>query len=447
MIFAYIAIYFFVIFVVFKLSADVFFKGIFGLRGLTFLLLFAEIPYLVSVAANQSSLHPQIIRNMYDFEGVFIKFLIYKAIFVVFFASFALSWRVKPNLSLRLKEPNRRDVTRNGRLDIQFSILMLFLTVLTFWLFLQKVGGLGYLLLNWSNKTEVLSGTALLRVSNLTFGILSIGFFINYIGSRSNIKIHHILFLIFLVSFSFLIFLSLGERKNPILVVLFSMISWNYRVSRIRIFSPLNIFLLVFFMAFAALFPELRKSGAMDLFRNQPEVILLASLEHWGQIFSRISDLDTSLFVYSTFTSMDDFWLGSSWPSLLTGLIPSSLFPSKPPIDEGVYIYALAHGFVLSPPVPFADLISVGWPLSRVTGPYVHFGIIGVVVGAMLTGIVVRAITRSTMRSKSPASLFVYAWVMFTGFGLTNAYLFNLAIIVAIIFPFHLLYIKLERRN
>jgi hypothetical protein len=97
--------------------------------------------------------------------------------------------------------------------------------------------------------------------------------------------------------------------------------------------------------------------------------------------------------------------------------------------------------------VPFRHLIPVGWPLSRVTGPYVHFGVFGVLVGGLLTGAIVRRIALSAFSMETPGSIFLYTWVIFTGFGLTNAFVFNFAVIVALLLPIEVYYrMQLHRR-
>lgn len=437
------AVYLYFLYRVSPSSGD---NSVFGFRKLTFLVAAAELPYLYTVSHNPDGLHPVIQTFITDFQLVFLKFLWLKALFLTAFTVTAFH-RGRRTPARRPKTATAAPSIDLAPLDLQLSFVMLFLTVLTYALLLIHVGGLFELLTSWSIKTEVLRGTALYRLSNLVFGILAIGFFINYIGKKPRVTIPQRIFLALLIVIVFAVLLSVGERKNPVLVVIFSMVAWHFRVKPIKLITGRNLVLFVAFIGFAAIFPDLRRPDAVAAFLEDPLTMFLGSLGDWGQVFARVSDLDTSLFIYSYFHGLNDFWFGATWGDLFTGVIPSSLMPTKPPIDEGVYIYALAHNYSFHPPVPFRDLIPVGWPLSRVTGPFVQFGIVGVLVGGLMTGFLMRWLSKVTFRTLSPASLFIYTWAQLTGFGLTNAFIFNLALIMVLLTPIHLYYRAVERKR
>lgn len=433
------------LFFLYKTSPVVGDNSVFGFRKLTFLISAAELPYLLFISHNPDSLHPLVQEQVADFEAVFLKFLGLKSLFLTAFSITAFHLRRGFSVGRQNTTPVMKSVSLPS-LDLLLSLLMLVLTLLTFALLLMQVGGLYDLLLRWSIKTEVLRGTALFRISNLAFGILAIGFFINYIGRRPKVSLIERVALTLIIVIVFAVLMSVGERKNPVLVVVFAMVTWHFRVRPIKLVTPRNIALFVFFIGFAAIFPDLRKPDAMLLFFDDPVQMFVNAIENWWQVFARMSDVDTSLFIYSYFDSFDKFWFGATWPDLFTGLIPSSVLQSKPPVDEGVYIYAMAHGYVFTPPTPFRDLIPVGWPLSRVTGPFAQFGIVGVFVGGLATGLVMRMLAKITFRTRSPSSLFIYTWAQLTGFGLTNAFIFNLALILLLLMPVHWYYRAAERR-
>lgn len=431
--------------VLYKVSPKSEDNSVFGFRTLFFLVTATELPYLYALNHDRKYLNPAILANVTDFDNVFVKFLFLKALFLIAFSITAFHMRK----GRRRIHPPINETARIGKtasLDLELSIVMLLLTILTFALLLFDTGGLVHLLLNWSKKTEVLQGTAFYRISNLVFGALSVGFFVNFIGRKARVGILDRALLLLLISFVFLVLISVGERKNPILLVIYAMACWHFRVRPIKMLTASKILLLAAFMAFAALFPELRKDGVMEILLTDPGEVVSASLQNWGQLFARMSDVDTSLFVYSYFDSFDKFWYGATWLDLITGLIPSSLYPDKPPIDSGVYIYALAHQYNIHPPVPFRELLPVGWPLSRVTGLYVQFGILGVMFGGLITGWLMRRFSEITFESRSPGSLLVYIWAMLTGFGLTTAFVFNLASMAALLLPIHWFYRNRERK-
>lgn len=440
-----ISLYAACLFVLYKVTPRIGDASIFGFRKLTFIIAAVELPYLFSVIHDRDSLHPYVLAHITDFDLTLIKFLALKFLFLAAFSITAFHLQKKESHGQTFAW-SCHVLTRTPSLDLRLALLMLFLTFVSFALLIFEVGGLAKLLVNWSNKTEVLQGTAIYRIANLVFGLLAVGFLINFIAQRKRIGTFEKALLAFFVTAVFLVLLSVGERKNPILLIIFAMMAWNFRVGEIKIASAGKLVSLLFFMVFASLFPELRKEGAMEMFATHPGDILVASIENWGQLFARLSDVETSLFVYSHFDELRKFWFGSSWPDLITGLIPSAMFPNKPPIDEGVYIYALAHYENATPPMPLRELTPVGWPLSRVTGPFVHFGVIGVLVGGLITGWLMRLISKITFKSRSPASLLVYIWTMWTGFGLTNAFVFNLSAMLVLLLPIHWFYRSRERK-
>lgn len=414
-------------------------KSIFGFRKLFFLVAAAELPFLFTVAVTPEVIHPRIYAKLDDMTGLYIQFLVLKALFLIAFTltAFHFGGRSRATAAARGAAMSAR---RLASLNLHLSIIMLVLTLATFALMLQELGGLAYLLQNWSAKTEVLRGTALYRTTNLVFGMLAVGFYISYIAAKGRVTVTDrvILGLILLTTVAVLV--SVGERKNPVLSIIFAIVFWHFKIRQVNILRPGFIALFVLLGAFAALFPELRKPGGTELLLADPLAMLAASASNWGQLFARMSDIETSLFVYHYFDDPQKYWYGATYGDLFTGIIPSSLMPDKPPIDEGVYIYAMGFDYRIEPPVPFRDLLPVGWPLSRITGPFAHFGVIGVFVGGLLTGLAVRWIATSAFRLETPGSIFLYIWVIFTGFGLTNAFIFNLAVIAAILLPVEFYY-------
>lgn len=419
--------------------------SIFGFRNLFFLIAAAELPFVLAVALTPEIIHPRIFAKIGDFEAVFVQFLLLKALFLVAFTitAFHLGRRHHAPVAARAAALAPKKL---APLNLHLSMVMLLLTLITFYQMLQDLGGLETLLLNWSSKSEVLRGTGLYRTANLVFGILAVGFYISYIAAKGKVTLADRIIVGFILAATIAILVSVGERKNPLLSIICFIIFWHFEVRPIKIFRPRFVILFLALGAFAAIFPELRKPSGTELLLSDPASILAASASNWGQMFARMSDIETSLFVYNYFDDPSKLWYGAALSDLATGIIPSSLMPDKPPIDEGVYIYALGFDYLVTPPVPFLDLIPVGWPLSRVTGPYVNFGVFGVLVGGLVTGFIVRRVALSAFSTETPGSIFLYTWVIFTGFGLTNAFVFNFALILGLLLPVEVYYRMQLRR-
>lgn len=405
-------------------------KSSFDLYIFFTLIAIAEIPYLYFLNNNQDELHRYVAVHMDDFDFYFIKHVFLKMVFVSTCLIGMVFTNFKSHYLSSVLQP--LSVSKNR---IKFlSYLMVVLTIIVFYFFLKTIGGLEFLIMNISNKTTVVQGTAGLRNTFLLTSMLSVGFFIEYISLKKKVVFFDFLILFIIVILGFFILASSGERKNPIMLLIFSAVIWNFRVNRIKLITFKNLLIGFFLIFFASLAPVLRERGAVELYLENPEKLLLASVPYFGEVFKRFSEIDISLFIFSHFDSLDKLWLGASIKDFFTGFIPSSFFPNKPPLDEGVYIYALAHFMDVYPPTPFVQMMPVGWPLSRMTGPYVNFGELGVLLFGLITGIFLKFVSNIMVSSKySSQTVFLYCMLVVTNFGFTNAFIFNMLTTVFIL--------------
>jgi hypothetical protein len=382
----------------------------------------AEVPYLFYLYNNPDEIHPYVIIHIKDLDGVFLEHLFYKFIFILISFIAIIKFNPRGLILINSFRINRISPVRINLIIIFFLLAML----LSYFLFLNAVGGFEYLFMNMHNKTKVVAGTSLYRNMFLTTGMLTLGFYIHHISiskRKSRIKI---LFLLILILFVVSILASYGERKNPIVVIAMVLILWNFKIKQINIFSYKNLFLFLIIVFFASLGPILRHKGAMDFYIGNPTDLFIDSAKNMIELFRRFSEVDQSLFIYSHFDDYKKLWWGSSFSDLITGFIPSAWYYDKPPLDEGVYIYALAHFQDVSPPTPFHTMTPVGWPLSRVTAGYVNFGIFGVIVYAFLTGYILKYFYNVFRFSDySPQATIMYVTLMVTNFGINNSYILN----------------------
>jgi hypothetical protein len=390
----------------------------------------AEVPYLFFIYNNSGELHRYVLYNLDNLDVVFFKHLIYKLLFVITAFFFIL----KSNIQFRSISQFYCVDHMRPKLLAFFSYFFFIITLVVFAAFLIKVGGLLNLILNMSTKTLAVQGTAFYRNTFLLTSMLSVGFFILYISKKQEAAFIDKLILALLIVTCFAILGSSGERKNPMMLLIYAAICWNFLVSKLQIFTLKNVSLFAFLIFFASLAPVLRKSGAIEIYMESPGDLFLDSFQYIGEVFKRFSEVDISIFIFSHFDSIDKLWFGASIVDFFTGFIPSSIYFDKPPLDEGVYIYALAHGYDVYPPTAFHQMLPVGWPLSRMTGPYVNFGIVGIVVFSALTGVILKAFENLMIKSTySPQSILLYCIIVVTNFGLTNAFVFNLLSIIVIL--------------
>lgn len=393
------------------------------------LLCLAEIPYLSIVALVPGIVHPAVYSAVSEFEFTFFKYVLLKCLFILSFLVGASS--LKNNRAPQKKQPSKS----SHFYFTSFVCLGIALVALAF--FLEAVGGSALLLRSWHDKTLTVQGTGLLRNVMLVYFCLSVGFFIAGATAESNhnktIKYSGVGLLI-LVAFSALT--MGGERKNPYLLIVYALLMWHFCGNQLKLLGLRNVFVFVGLLAYAAVVPVLRTQDGLGVFLDDPLGFLVLALPYTAEIFKYFSGIETALYILSTFTTVSDTWFYSTLPDFFTGFIPSGMYPNKPPIDEGVYIYNLAQGGSFDIPTPFTQLTPVGWPLSRMMGPYVHLFYPGVFIFGILTGVFVKYFYILSLRSSfSPEITFIYVWTMFVGFGFTNAFVFNLLIMLVVVSP------------
>ena len=424
-IFGFLAFLTFLLFIAKKNSVDNF-----SLPVLFICFALAEVPYLFFIYNNSQELHPYVLYNLENLDLVFFKHLFYKLLFIII----AFYFIMKSNFSINVLSNFYSVDHFTPKLLAVFSWFFFVITLVVFASFLSKVGGLLNLILNMSTKTLAVQGTAFYRNTFLLTSMLSVGFFILYISKKGNASVFDKAILGVLIIVCFAILGSSGERKNPMMLLIYAAICWNFLVAKLKVITLKNVSLFVFLVFFASLAPVLRKSGAIELYMDTPGDLFLDSFQYIGEVFKRFSEVDISIFIFSHFDSIDKLWFGASIVDFFTGFVPSSMYYDKPPLDEGVYIYALAHGYDVYPPTPFHQMLPVGWPLSRMTGPFVNFGIFGIVIFAALTGVVLKTFENIMIDSiYSPQSILLYCIIIVTNFGLTNAFVFNLLSIIVVL--------------
>jgi hypothetical protein len=397
----------------------------FSLYSLFIIFAIAEIPYLFYFVHNPEMLSIYVKPLINDFDALVIKHIFNTALFInIAFVTMCL---YTPKIKLFRRIFNYSDNSEN-QLKIAFYFLIS-LTVLFYMLFLNKVGGLTLLIANISNKSTFVQGTALYRTGFFVAAFLAIGVFIEG-KSRRDSKNWSTFKLLLIVLFCFALLASFGERQKPILLLIYTALLWNYKINNIKIF---NVKLLISFVAlivFSSLAPVLRQPDAIELYLQDPLLAFQDAIPYLGEIFKRFSDIDLSIFVYSQFKSFDDYWVLATLKDFFTGFIPMSIFADKPPLDSGVYIYNMAIGNSVDIGSPFKNMFPVGWPLSRVTSGYVNFGYAGILIFAPLTGIILKYFYQLMLESNfSAVPVLLFTTLIFSNFGLSNAYVFNLLII------------------
>jgi hypothetical protein len=391
-----------------------------------------EVPFLFISYYNTNILYQSALSWVNDLESTYIIHLSLRAIFLVCFTFICsiykpLSAPIKPLIKIR------------------FSYLMsLFaIVVISYSAFLNQVGGLQLILQNMSEKTDIIRGSGITRLffvySSLLLASISACYY-----AQSNQSLIKKIFLFFILALVFLMLASYGERKNAVVFILIFLFCWHIWVKELTIFSYKFILGALMLIGFSALAPPLRESGAAIKYALEPTMLLYDAIPHLGELFRRFSDIDISIFILNYFNEPTQYFYFSTLPNFFYGVIPSFLYPGKPPLDEAVFIYNLANGVDPGVDAPFSDFIPVGWPVSRYTSGLVHLGIFGVFIFSIITSYLLIMLNNFSFKNNSPFIYPLYLTVVITGAGISNAYIFNFIISTVVIF---LLFIAFRALN
>ena len=125
------------------------------------LMLLLELPYLITIVIDQSSIdHRYILNGSLDY--LFFQFTTTKIFFAISYLYICILFSKKYDSAKVLQSIHVKNYFLYG---VVLLVMGIFATIIL----VIKVGGLELTLLSWSVKTEIVKGTALLRFSMMIF--------------------------------------------------------------------------------------------------------------------------------------------------------------------------------------------------------------------------------------------------------------------------------------
>jgi oligosaccharide repeat unit polymerase len=223
---------------------------------------------------------------------------------------------------------------------------------------------------------------------------------------------------------------TLGGRKGTMVLLLMIIPTWHYGVRRIRRITWQAVLFAALITPYFVAVPILRSSGAVEHYQNSPDELWPDIIANLRTVVSDLSYVDTYLFITNYFT-LENIWMGQSYLDLLLAPIPSTIYPDKPPIDDGMYVNALARGLDVTPGTAYRELQSSSWsswPPETMGAMYMNYWLPGVVVGMYLLGALYQTAYRYLrLCNYSLFSIYVYTHL------LLNFHWSNLRIVQAIV--------------
>lgn len=243
--------------------------------------------------------------------------------------------------------------------------------LLTYLYFIKSIGGLSSLWQQLYMRTQLTAGTGYLSLAYSSLCTMGFFFMYRYLVIKS--KFFLVLFFLIMV----FILVSLGQR-GPVISFVFSIVVYHsYRLGSINKFFSLKGILVATFCLFIMVgLAQFRKPGFVNEFLESP-VVMFHNVEEsiLNNFIFRMGRLERDL-VYVRYFDENDYWLGKGYLSLIFAPVPSSIMIEKPPLDTGVYIYNIAKGYDVEPPMPTIYMQPTSWPEGNWAG-YSNFGPLG----------------------------------------------------------------------
>lgn len=260
--------------------------------------------------------------------------------------------------------------------------------VVAFMSIMNKVGGILFFFTNLQHRRSLVED---LDFENMLLPFLNYApLLLLYSKSLMRKKIGIIDILLILLAG---IMTGLGGRKALLMIVIGCVFVYNFSVKPVVLKRFLKIkyifgafVLLIFFLFYS----KLRSEGAAEQFVSNPTEFFESNKSD-GITNALTSESYVPFFVGVVYHFKDNnYWLGSSFTGLVTAFIPSSLYPSKPPVDDGMYLYSIGQGRRnIKPVMPTKSLDYTSWPLETFGSMYANFGPLGVLLGMLLVGLVI----------------------------------------------------------
>lgn len=359
-------------------------------------LYFVFVPAALYQAVGESS-------ERYSFVSEML--LVYVCVNLLVYLSFRFFMALRLTINFPGFSDFARDLflaTRNGK---NASLFFLFLSIILFFCFIEKVGGLGEILANISARQDVYAGSGYL----MEMSIISMQFF--SVSSYYKLYSFNRLISFVIVFIAAGLLLLLGSRM-AVFGLIFMVLTVHHFMIKPFCFRMIYVPLFLFSIFLAIMIGDLRSSGSFGFegLRNHPkEGFGIEALAKKLMPYTMTIQRDSTILSY--FDS-NEYWYGKSYISILTAPIPRVFYSEKPPVDTGRYVVAMHRGDVFMPPVASDDLPNYGWPPSYMEG-YMNFGYFGLFFGVVVSVGFVSFVYKLALLKPSIPLLILYSSLMF----------------------------------
>ena len=278
---------------------------------------------------------------------------------------------------------NRSDSNANY---LFYGIVFTLIGFISFLLMMNRVGGIYYFFTHLQYRSSLTRDLDLLSwlLPLLQFGPLLIVYSLK--GKNKHLSVPLILLLVLSGFCS-----GLGGRKAVVLLLFEAIIIFHFCVKQIKyadIMKPKFFILGLFIILFFVIFVQFRTEGSLEQFLANPVLFIQNNNHGILRVFTNESYVPFYIMTLDYFSN-HPYWLGSSYLGLVTAIIPSSIYPLKPPVDDGMYLYSICQGRLDIDPIMATSLLNgSSYPLETFGSTYANFGLGGLFIGMILLGVV-----------------------------------------------------------
>lgn len=291
--------------------------------------------------------------------------------------------RNSTNIKYVYQENKQRDNSAYLRTGIIVSIIGFAVKIKT----ILEGGGVFYILSHIQARKELMAGqyyNELFANSLLTCGVLLT--LLCYLKKKNKKHLYIFILIFAITTFGLIVF---GARRPAMMLLLQVIMLYHFISSKIKIYSIFKIKSLITIFAialFVLLMPMLRSGSETD-YINNPTKWVEGAVDNANTLFREFSYCDGDLFAFNYFKT-HDYWYGASYLNIPLQVIPRSIYPQKPPMDDGMYLLNMMYGEKVTPNMATADLyFQTSVPFTLESSLYSNFGLLGIIIGCLLVGI------------------------------------------------------------
>jgi len=302
-------------------------------------------------------------------------------------------------------------------------------------IFLNRIGGLQFLLSNLSKRIELQGGQYILNLLPLL--VLACLLLLLCIKLKNNV-LDKILLTVFVI-ITLGIYSSFGGRENSLLFIITLIVAVNYIINQLRVNKKS---IAVFFMLFLALFfyiiaiPAIRNHSNSDKHKAISQVFNIKVLVY------NISYTYIDVFAANYFNK-NNAWYLKGYFEPVDALFAKPDKSAIPQVDQGVYFNSIiTYQKDFRPPLPRREVTKASWPTENFGFAYANFLIPGIIVFFFLQGMVFSLTYRMLVRDNfNPLLIMIYILVIFT-FNFSSLRISGFIKVVPLIYLCHVLFNK-----